>query len=171
MINNKYELKVKLKEILQPNNEIIDFGFYRIINFKQKKIEYFIENELINELDKQLEKFNIPKDLEIEIYNYLVNFFSRYYDKGYFTEFGKKYIPSNGKEILFHWINKDQYYVKTMEYFRKYTFDINGLTINFKIVNSELEKDNVKPLEKKFFVLNEKIYSINYSMSIERGEE
>ena len=119
------------------------------------------------EKKKQVEEIKISEDLEREIYNHLINFFSRYYDKGDFISkrrYGKneKYIISyNGEEVLLYWANKDQYYIKTTEYFRKYTFKVKGLTVNFRVIEAEEEKGNAKAQEKKFFVLNEKIFDFN----------
>jgi len=186
MANNgnelKEKLKVKLREIFQFESEDLGFGIYRIMNYKRKEIEEFIEKELISEIGrqlelvgeeeiskikeefgkvkqkikeslgesafengelkeefkntplgkeyhekkKQLEGIKISEDLEREIYNHLINFFPRYYDKGDFISkrrYGKneKYaVPYNGEEVLLYWANKDQYYIKTTEYFRKY---------------------------------------------------
>ncbi|MGC9079962.1 MAG: site-specific DNA-methyltransferase, partial [Nanopusillaceae archaeon] len=219
----KEKLKAKLREIFQFENEDLDFGIYKILNYKRKEIENFIEKELVEKiktelksiedenkhiieekikqikekiketfgenafindqlkdefkntplgkeyinLKEQLEKIKIPEDLEKEIYNHLINFFSRYYDKGDFISkrrYGKneKYIiPYNGEEIYLYWATKDQYYIKTTEYFRKYTFKAKELTVNFRVVEAEEEKGNVKSSEKKFFVLNEKIYDFD----------
>jgi adenine-specific DNA-methyltransferase len=122
-----------------------------------------------------LEGIKISEDLEKEIYNHLINFFSRYYDKGDFiskrrySKREKYCIPYNGEEVLLYWANKDQYYIKTTEYFRRYTFKVGNppkLTVNFRVVNAEEEKNNEKSSEKKFFVLNEKVYDFNEKSNI-----
>ncbi|MCD6266960.1 MAG: hypothetical protein J7J14_00940, partial [Thermotogaceae bacterium] len=199
MVDNRDELKEKLKEklreIFQFESEDLDFGIYRIMNYKRKEIEEFIEKGLIDEIKKQLEligeeeigeikeefekvkqkikenlgesafengelkeefkntplgreyyekkkqveNIKISEDLEREIYNHLINFFSRYYDKGDFISkrrYGKneKYVvPYNGEEVLLYWANKDRYYIKTTEYFRRYAFKVKGLTVNFRV--------------------------------------
>ena len=223
----KESLKEKLREIFQFENEDLDFGIYRIMNYKRKEIEKFIEEELINEVKrqltllsekernkveeklkelsskngvkkylealekgdgerariyredftkdiaeyervkKQLEEIRISEELEKNIYNHLINFFSRYYDKGDFISkrrYGKneKYVvPYNGEEVLLYWANKDQYYIKTTEYYRRYTFKVKGLTVNFRVVEAEEEKGNIKSSEKKFFVLNDRIFNFD----------
>ena len=134
----KEKLREKLKEIFRFESEDLDFGIYRIMNYKRNEIREFIEKELIEEVRKQLElvgeeevkeikeefekikqkikenlgesafengelkeefkntplgkeyyekkkqieEIEISEDLEREIYNHLINFFSRYYDKG-----------------------------------------------------------------------------------------
>ncbi|SMP08999.1 adenine-specific DNA-methyltransferase [Desulfurobacterium pacificum] len=121
------------------------------------------------EKKKALEQINISEDLEREIYNHLINFFSRYYDNGDFISkrrYGKKEkycIPYNGEEVYFYWVNKDQYYIKTTEYFRKYTFwdKQKRIKVNFRVVEAEEEKGNVKSQEKKFFVLSKKVFDFD----------
>jgi len=235
MVNDRNELKeklkVKLREIFQFENEDLDFGIYKVMNYKRREIENFIEENLIDEISGQLtllseeekeeiekrlkevslksgvkkyleavenrdeyrmriykedfakdieeyeklkrqqEEIGISEDLEKEIYNHLIIFFSRYYDKGDFISkrrYGKneRYIvPYNGEEVLFYWVNKDQYYIKTTEYFRKYTFykdTTHGkYTFNFKVIDAEEEKGNIKSPEKKFFVLSENVFDFD----------
>ncbi len=95
--------------------------------------------------------------VEAAIFNHLYTFFSRYYDAGDFMSKRRysrkeKYaVPYNGEEVCLHWANKDQYYVKTGEYFTDYTFVSRGLTVHFKLQAADVEKDNVKG-DKRFFV-------------------
>ena len=103
---------------------------------------------------------------ENQIYNYLTLFFSRYYDKGDFISkrrFGKneKYVvPYNGEETHFYWANYDQYYIKSSETFKKYSFKSpkpgDPLTVHFKLTEAQVEQGNVKDNENKYFVLSEK---------------
>lgn len=230
--DSKGELKDKLREIFQFESKDLDFGIYRIMNYKRKEIERFIEKELIEEIKKQLtllseeekkkikekleeiaskngvkkylealekndeerariykedfardieeyeklkrqlEEIKISEDLEKRIYNHIINFFTRYYDNGDFISkrrYGKheKYIiPYNGEEVLFYWTNKDQYYIKTTEYFKRYTFKVKNLTVNFRVIKAEEEKSYVKAQEKKFFVLNDRIFNFNREKQI-----
>jgi len=222
-VNLKDQLKSKLRELFQFDSSDLDFGIYRIMNYKRKEIENFIEKELIagikeelsricsedrekvekeleyiteqivnalgkdalkeGELKKEfretplgkkyyekkaiLEKIKISEDLEKSIYNHLINFFSRYYEGGDFISkrrYGKKEkycIPYNGEEVVLYWANRDQYYIKTAEYFKKYTFRHRDLTVNFRVVEAEEEKGNAKSQEKKFFVLNRKVFDFD----------
>jgi adenine-specific DNA-methyltransferase len=97
-------------------------------------------------------------NLETEIYNHLYAFFSRYYDSGDFLSKRRysrkeKYaIPYNGEEVYLHWANSDQYYIKTGEYFNNYQYKTAlGVTVHFKLVVADVEKDNVKG-DKRFFI-------------------
>ena len=95
---------------------------------------------------------------EATIFNHLYAFFSRYYDNGDFLSKRRysrreKYaIPYNGEEVYLHWANNDQYYVKTSEYFNDYRFKSPyGISVQFKLVAADVEKDNVKG-DKRFFL-------------------
>ena len=65
--------------------------------------------------------------LESEVYDHLFSFFRRYYSEGDFLakrvyKPGVYAIPYEGEEVMLHWANKDQYYIKTSEYLRNYAF-------------------------------------------------
>ena len=98
--------------------------------------------------------------VEIDIYNHLYAFFSRYYQEGDFIS-KRRYsrnqryaIPYNGEEVYLHWANSDQYYIKTAEYFNNYDWTVpkpNGVTVHFRLQAADVEQDNVKG-EKRFFL-------------------
>src|SRR5690606_20114972 len=75
-------------------------------------------------------KFGQAADLEAlegEVYSALYNFFNRYYHEGDFLskrryKEGVYAIPYEGEEVKLHWANADQYYIKTTEHFRDFTF-------------------------------------------------
>ncbi|NOX89037.1 MAG: site-specific DNA-methyltransferase [Calditrichaeota bacterium] len=153
-----------LKNLFRFENEDLDFGVYRILNFKRRKIERFINEILPSELRKELGYRNsaqnsqiFPKDFEEQICNRLIRFFSRYYQNGDFISKRKSDdevspIPYKGEEVFFYWANKDQYYIKTTEYFNKYTFHVKDVSVNFRILHAQEEKGNVKSEQKKFFI-------------------
>jgi len=95
---------------------------------------------------------------ESEIFSHIYQFFSRYYDNGDFMSMRRysqkeKYaIPYNSEEVVLHWANKDQYYIKTGENFKNYSFKIGEYTIEFRILDAESTTNNNKA-EKRFFVL------------------
>jgi adenine specific DNA methylase Mod/very-short-patch-repair endonuclease len=86
--------------------------------------------------------------LENEVYSHLYNFFRRYYSEGDFLSLrrykeGVYAIPYEGEEVKLHWANHDQYYIKTSEYLRNYTFKLpSGKRVHFKLVEADTEKDN-----------------------------
>lgn len=99
--------------------------------------------------------------LEQEVFNHLYSFFRRYYDEGDFLSLrrykeGVYAIPYEGEEVKLHWANADQYYIKTAEHFRDYTFKVGGdRRVHFKLVDAQTEKDNNKASEKRIFILTE----------------
>lgn len=107
--------------------------------------------------------------LENEVFSHLYNFFRRYYHEGDFISLrrykeGVYAIPYEGEEVKLHWANHDQYYVKSSEWLRNYSFQCavfsvqqrEGATggqgervkeqrrVSFKVVSGSTEQDNKK---------------------------
>ena len=101
-------------------------------------------------------------DYENEVYSHLLRFFSRYYDKGDFIS-RRRYkadtyaVPYSGEEVVLHWANKDQYYIKSGEYFSNYSFNLDdGRRVTFKLVSADTAKDNRKDTDQnRLFALVE----------------
>jgi len=110
------------------------------------------------EAQKYLETIQITEELKARVYNDLYNFFSRYYEDGDFIPRrrygrGEAYtVPYNGEEVVLHWANKDQYYVKSGEHFRTYRFKVGDYTVAFELRDASTEQNNNKG-EKRYFVL------------------
>jgi adenine-specific DNA-methyltransferase len=115
---------------------------------------------------EEIEKSTLAEDTEAQIYNDLYRFFSRYYDDGDFVtkrRFGQdKYaLPYNGQEVYLHWANADQYYIKSGEHFTDYSFTLPATTsdktarvVFFKLQQAEVDRDNTKSDDKRFFTLH-----------------
>lgn len=119
--------------------------------------------------EKLSDNFDLARE-EGEVYDALVTFFNRYYDEGDFLsrrvyKDGTYAIPYQGEEVVLHWANKDQYYIKSSETLRDYTFRLNPnasigedpLRVHFKLVDAEAgAKDNNKEGDdnKRVFVLD-----------------
>ncbi|UYZ13739.1 site-specific DNA-methyltransferase [Brevibacillus sp. WF146] len=106
-------------------------------------------------LQEQLAQTIDLNALENEVYSHLVTFFSRYYDNGDFIS-KRKYkkdvyaIPYEGEEVKLYWANADQYYVKTSEYFRDYSFKLpSGKKVHFVLTEASTEQNNNKEQEGK----------------------
>ena len=111
---------------------------------------------------RQRQEWHVARGADVEafqatVYNHLYSFFSRYYDDGDFIS-KRRYsrreryaIPYNGEEVLLHWANKDQYYVKTGEHFRDYAFKAGEISVRFVVVDANLEQGNVKGEKRYFF--------------------
>lgn len=106
--------------------------------------------------------------LETDVYSALYSFFNRYYEEGDFIskrryKEGVYAIPYEGEEVTLYWANRDQYYIKTGECFKDYTFVFNGITVHFRLVDATTEQNNNKESKdsKRTFMLfteNEKNY-------------
>lgn len=199
------EVQGLLRKLFQFDSEDLDFGIYRIMNYKHDEIRKFIEEDLINIIDAEFEKSSVASLNEVdrhlqeikkkilsilgedailpsgdlkemyrsspiakeyytrreelkssemtdehkaEIFSHIYQFFSRYYDEGDFISLRRyskqnKYaIPYNGEEVKLHWANRDQYYIKTGEYFKNYSFKIGDYSIRFRLIDAETDQNN-----------------------------
>ena len=115
----------------------------------------------IIELNQRLAAMQKDADSEADVYNYLANFFARYYAEGDFIS-QRRYssggrsaylIPYDGEEVKLHWANADQYYVKTTENYASYVFTVGtGETerrVRFEIAAADNERDNIKEADSK----------------------
>ena len=114
-----------------------------------------------NRLREELEKYDAANPIdEIDVYEHIYNFFKRYYIDGDFisqmrySKENKYVVPYNGEEVFLHWANRDQYYIKTSEHFKSYSFEkkTSGTRVEFK-VNNAINKNNIKA-DEKYFVLH-----------------
>ena len=109
---------------------------------------------------EEIKRAAVSAEAEAEIFNALYTFFSRYYDQGDFvtkrrySRTHKYAIPYNGEEVLLHWANRDQYYVKTADVLTDYAFRVDshgGYRVRFKLAAADTEQDNVKGDKRYFF--------------------
>ncbi|HAT2056591.1 TPA: site-specific DNA-methyltransferase [Legionella pneumophila] len=105
----------------------------------------------VQELRKKIENVNVrSSEYENAVFSHLLNFFSRYYDSGDFISKrrykGNTYsIPYAGEEVVLHWANKDQYYIKSGEKFSNYAFKLDdGRRVLFRLTSADIAKDNCK---------------------------
>ncbi len=110
---------------------------------------------------------SVSDEHKAEVFNHIYQFFSRYYDNGDFMSM-RRYsvrqkfaVPYNGEEVLLHWANKDQYYIKTGEYFFNYAFRVGEYTVRFQIVQAETAMNNTKA-ENRFFILHSGEGNVTY---------
>src|SRR5699024_149181 len=134
------EVKQQIKDLEQQLN---DMGVA-----KESSEKYLTLNEKLHQ------SVDISA-LENEVFSDLTNFFRRYYHEGDFLSL-RRYkkdvyaIPYEGEEVKLHWANADQYYVKTSEYFRDYSFKLpSGKTVHFKLVDASTKENNNKEQEDK----------------------
>ncbi|HVP96756.1 site-specific DNA-methyltransferase [Methanoregula sp.] len=111
---------------------------------------------------------SVSDEHKAEVFNHIYQFFSRYYDNGDFMSM-RRYsakqkfaVPYNGEEVLLHWANKEQYYIKTGEYFFNYAFRVGEYTVRFHVVQAETAMNNTKT-ENRFFILHTGEGNVSYS--------
>ena len=113
-------------------------------------------------LKAQMVQGGSAEDMQGEVFSHLVTFFSRYYDGGDLIS-KRRYkdntyaIPYNGEEVKLHWANSDQYYIKTSEYFRNYTFVLptSRRKVHFVLKDATTEQNNnkaAKNMERRFAI-------------------
>lgn len=125
----------------------------------------YAKTKLADKYDKkrgELLKAQATEEYRRDVFNHLYSFFSRYYDEGDFIPRkhsggrGRYAVPYNGEEVLFHWANKDQHYIKTVENFQDYTFWVKetlhgDYRVRLKLVEATIPKDNTKGETRFFF--------------------
>lgn len=152
-------LQNELKELKDKINK--DFGAGTIDEFGEveknkdapKVLEYLGKRE-------ELRNAELTQGQIDDVYNRVYEFFSRYYDNGDFLSKRRrggreKYVvPYEGEEVVLHWANKDQYYVKTAENFSNYEFKADGWNIKFVIVKAEVDQTGLGG-KNRYFILSE----------------
>ena len=126
------------------------------------------ESPIVKDLRAQIKNDAVDiSALESEVYDHLFSFFRRYYSEGDFLakrvyKPGVYAVPYEGEEVLLHWANKDQYYIKTSEYLRDYSFRLQPdnekepMRVHFRLVDiAEGEHGNIKATgdKKRRFIL------------------
>ena len=103
-----------------------------------------------NTLMDRLRSIENSDVLELEVFSHLANFFRRYYKDGDFISM-RRYkkdvyaIPYEGEEVKLHWANHDQYYIKSSENFKNYSFKTSdGKKVTFQLKEVSTEQNNNK---------------------------
>lgn len=127
-------------------------------------------NAKVNELRVLYASAGSPEALTNEVFSHLTSFFRRYYNQGDFIS-QRRYkkdvyaIPYEGEEVKLHWANHDQYYIKTGENFKNYTFKTEGgKTVHFALRDASTEQNNNKALqgkERRFKLAEHEIFTEN----------
>ncbi len=115
-------------------------------------------------LNERLKTIENSDTLEQEVFSHLANFFRRYYKDGDFISM-RRYkkdvyaIPYEGEEVKLHWANHDQYYIKSSENFKNYTFKTSdGKKVHFQLKEVSTEQNNNKTqgdAERRFAIYSE----------------
>ena len=91
------------------------------------------------------------QETEEAIYGHLAEFFGRYECGGDFAprrrhSVRNRYaLPHNGEEVLMHWANRDQYYIKSAAYHPAVAFKVQGKRFQLQIAEArDIPRDNNK---------------------------
>lgn len=155
-------------EILQLDQPDLDFGIYRILNYRRAEIERFFDDELPAALEKAVAESSTSPQGELpeqsplaeseldRLYNHLYIFFSRYYRDGDFEPQPRRArnarysVPYNGEDVHFYWRSFGSHYIKTSEELRSYRFKSGGQAVRFELVAAYQEPDNAKGTTRYF---------------------
>lgn len=123
-------------------------------------------------LNERLKTIENSDSLEQEVFSHLANFFRRYYKDGDFISM-RRYkkdvyaIPYEGEEVKLHWANHDQYYIKSSENFKNYTFKTgDGKLVHFQLKEVSTEQNNNKSQGDA-----ERRFAIYSALPVEENEE
>lgn len=148
------DLLPQVKSILEENQSNERKGLETELAEKISQIKYLgynpDENPAVLQLKENLAKYGNMDALEDSVFSHLATFFKRYYDNGDFISM-RRYkkdvyaIPYEGEEVKLHWANADQYYIKTSEYLKNYSFTLaDGRKVLFELVEASTEQNNNK---------------------------
>lgn len=170
-LNNR--LLVQVKEILSQqngDNTKVQVELDEVI--AQAKNLGVVPDTLprVQELKDKLASSITVDQLEQEVYSHLTNFFKRYYKNGDFISL-RRYkkdtyaIPYEGEEVKLHWANHDQYYIKSSEYLKNYSFKLGiDKLVKFELKEASTEQNNNKEQKDQvrlFAIYEEQPYTIS----------
>lgn len=149
---NKDDIRAQLKQI-EDSVAAMGLTVYALPDAAPMKQQYA-------DLKKQLSEGTDLAALETDVYSALYSFFNRYYEDGDFIskrryKEGVYAIPYEGEEVKLYWANQDQYYIKTSENFKDYSFLVDDYTVHFRLVDATTEQNNNKEAKdaKRTFML------------------
>ena len=159
-----------LEEYSSSNRSDLQEELERIIKNLQDAGAEVDTAERVIDLRAELAKTLDLDKIATEIYSDLYNFFKRYYSEGDFMSLrrykeGVYALPYEGEEVKLHWANHDQYYIKTGENLKHYTFKLDdGKRVRFEITAANTETNNnkaTKGKERRFLLAGEDKISVD----------
>ena len=153
------------RDILKLDLAELDFGIYRILNYRREQVLAYLDDALPARIAAWTHTLarSSGKDLAdteaANCYYHLHTFFARYWDDGDFIPRARRggsaaySVPYNGQDTHFHWATKGSHYVKSGELFSRYAYRDGDHEVRFVIDRADTEKDNGKGSAKHFFPL------------------
>ncbi|RMI12895.1 MAG: hypothetical protein D6681_06265, partial [Calditrichaeota bacterium] len=150
--NPRERFRSLLYDLFQLDASLPHSGVYRLLGGLREHLRRFVEELLASgESSSTTPEADFPReDTPTEVYNHLIRFFSRYFQRGDFipqlrlgdrVEYGTPYA---GQEIFFHWATREHYYVKSGEVAVHHVFSAGGISVHFRLRRVEEEKGNQK---------------------------
>lgn len=154
----------KLKELFRVAQPDLELALYRVMHAKSAEVLRFLGEDLPSQLraaSAALEAGGDVDAFESSVAEHLHGFFRRYYTGGELApnrvdRSAVFAISDEGEDVKLHWVNRDQYYVKTSASLRDYTFRSGDTWIHFRLVAAaQGEHGNVAPTKtaERVFVL------------------
>ena len=141
-------------EILNLDLAELDFGVYRILNYRRAEVEEFFDHTLPDLIKSALAES--PGITEDQICNALYTFFRRHctatvtlIPQSRRSQHAKYSIPYNGEDTLLYWRGRGTHYVKTTEELSRYRFTHAGWTVTCQLVDAEADE---LPGKTRYFV-------------------
>jgi adenine-specific DNA-methyltransferase len=113
------------------------------------------EAPMVKELLSKYRAGQSCEEQENQVFGHLFEFFRRYYKDGDFIpqaryKKGVYTLPYEGEEVKLSWANQDQYYIKTSEELRDYSFVLSDKRlVHFRVIQAGGDRDNNKTQQDK----------------------
>ena len=151
------------RDILKLDAAELDFGIYRILNYRRDQVLAYLDGTLPGRIAQWTHALaqsggrELAESEAANCYYHLHTFFSRYWDEGDFIPRARRggtaayAVPYNGQDTHFHWATKGSHYVKSGELFSRFAYKDGDQELRFVIQRADTEKDNAKGSAKYFF--------------------
>ncbi|HOM11763.1 MAG TPA: DNA methyltransferase [Rubrivivax sp.] len=147
------------RDILELDAADLDFGIYRVLNYRRSAVQRILGEELPARIEAALARLpgSAGDDEQARIYNALYAFFARYYDSGDFLprqrrgKAARYSVPYDGSDTHFHWATKGSHYVKSGERFAAYAYrQPDGTRLRLVVAQASVERDNAKGAQRYY---------------------
>ena len=156
-------LNLLKQSILKLDLAELDFGIYRILNYRRAQVLAYLDDALPARIAVWTDELAhasghaLARTEADNSYYHLHTFFARYWDDGDFIPRARRggsaayAVPYNGQDTHFHWATKGSHYVKSGELFARYAYKDGAHEVRFTLERAEIEKDNAKGSARHFF--------------------